>query len=69
MQSRLLRPALGSPWVMASVVGAGVQEASERTPVARLPNPAAIDGNGAKRLRPATAPDIRLLIADPAFSK
>ena len=67
MQSRLLKLALGSLWMMASVVAAGAQEAPAPTSVASLPNPATIDGSGTERSRPTGAPDIRVLIADPAI--
>jgi hypothetical protein len=67
MQSRLSKLALSSLWVIALTVVAAAQEQPARTSVASLPNPATIDGSGAERSRPTGAPDIRVLIADPAI--
>jgi hypothetical protein len=67
MQSRMLKLPLSSLWVVALTVVAAAQETPPPTSIASLPNPATIDGSGAERSRPTGAPDIRVLIADPAI--
>jgi len=67
MQSRLSKPALSSLWVIALTGVAAAQGTPAPTSVASLPNPATIDGSGTVRSKPTGAPDIRVLIADPAI--
>jgi hypothetical protein len=63
MRRFLLKLALGSLLVMASVVVAAAQEAPARASVANLPNPATIDRSGGEPSKPANAPDIRMRTA------